>query len=638
MKSRAAKTSADIAKRAPTNSLGEPWVEGQTWTCLGCGAAGPDRDDVRMPASCECVATVRYSPAEHEAALVERRVARAPVCCPRCEGIDDAGSHCALCDGCGVLTQAEYAAHVEAQAVADAPLVAAIAADVDRLGVTDDLPPPPASTDDPPRWNTRWLRYCEAQDVDPRSKISPQAFSAWVHARWAEWGAAQTPPRRSYAGRLGEYDFFKSDQDHPAFDAWLVGRTEEIVEECERAAKDRRADINRSALSALGEIHGLEAFTAHARAAVHAYGMLGRDADRKSSPGYYVSCMNGHAVRALVGLLEWLAEPCACDACNACDPVLAYESRRLADRAPTCADDDCDGDGDGGETCVERSGIASLSADEATREADDLTADDVAESVASLLLDERGCEVWRADWRQLAVRARDLGGVDALVVDAPYSAAVHAGHGTMERHGTSTPPAYDGASRREIDYSHWTPDDVRAFVSAWSPLVRGWFCAMADDELALAWKVALRDAGRLVFPLIPCTERGATVRMAGEGPSSCTTFLIVARPRTAEAMRAAVDLDYESHHVGPREKKPVIGGKPVWLARAIVRSYTRPGDLVADPCAGGGTTGLACIVEGRRALLGDVDAAHAAIAAERLRAMPAADRKGTLALFGSGAR
>lgn len=246
---------------------------------------------------------------------------------------------------------------------------------------------------------------------------------------------------------------------------------------------------------------------------------------------------------------------------------------------------------------------------------------------ATLAYEGRGVALYTSDWRALAEVARERGGVDALYADAPYSAAVHAGHGTMERHGTSTPPAYDGAERREIDYAHWTAADVREFVTAWSPLVRGWFCAQADDELAIEWKRALRDAGRLVFPLIPCTERGATVRMAGEGPSSCTTFLIVARPRTGDAMRAALALDYESHHVGPREVKPVIGGKPVWLMRQIVRAYSHPGDLVADPCAGAATTGVACIAEGRRALLGDRDEAHVAIAEKRLAACPGEQRR-----------
>lgn len=229
--------------------------------------------------------------------------------------------------------------------------------------------------------------------------------------------------------------------------------------------------------------------------------------------------------------------------------------------------------------------------------------------------------VFTASWSELAewVEWREDVRVDALITDAPFRAEVHEGHGTKKRHGTSTPPSYDDSRRREIDYEHWDVDEVRAFVARWSPLVRGWLGAFSDDELGIEWKRALRDAGRLAFPLVPCTERGATVRMAGEGPSSCTTFLSVARPRTKHAMQAAFDLEYRSHHVGPRESKPMIGGKPVWLMREVVHAYSKPGDLVCDPCGGWMTTGVACIIEGRRFLGGDVSAARAREGADRLR-------------------
>lgn len=43
-------------------------------------------------------------------------------------------------------------------------------------------------------------------------------------------------------------------------------------------------------------------------------------------------------------------------------------------------------------------------------------------------------------------------------------------------------------------------------------------------------------------------------------------------------------------------------GKPEWLMRALVRDYSRAGDLVCDPLAGYGTTLHAAIAEGRRAI------------------------------------
>ncbi len=50
-----------------------------------------------------------------------------------------------------------------------------------------------------------------------------------------------------------------------------------------------------------------------------------------------------------------------------------------------------------------------------------------------------------------------------------------------------------------------------------------------------------------------------------------------------------------------------IGGKPVRLMHAIVRDYTRAGDLVCDPCAGMATTAIVCESLGRRFVGSEVD-------------------------------
>jgi DNA modification methylase len=58
------------------------------------------------------------------------------------------------------------------------------------------------------------------------------------------------------------------------------------------------------------------------------------------------------------------------------------------------------------------------------------------------------------------------------------------------------------------------------------------------------------------------------------------------------------------------------------MMRDIVGDYTRPGDLVCDPCAGGATTLLAAYQTGRRAIGAELDPATYAKAKARLdRAM-----------------
>lgn len=71
-----------------------------------------------------------------------------------------------------------------------------------------------------------------------------------------------------------------------------------------------------------------------------------------------------------------------------------------------------------------------------------------------------------------------------------------------------------------------------------------------------------------------------------------------------------------------RNTHPTV--KPVALMRWLVRLARPPGGVVLDPFAGSGTTGVACVMEGRDAILIERDAAYLDIAARRIAAAEAA--------------
>lgn len=251
-------------------------------------------------------------------------------------------------------------------------------------------------------------------------------------------------------------------------------------------------------------------------------------------------------------------------------------------------------------------------------------------------------EVFHESHAELAARLTAAGQmVDALVTDCPYSARVHTGHddgavdanrGADYRSRVLRPTGGTGP-RRAIDYPPWSPDDVASFVATWSPLTRGWFVSITDHVLAPAWESALEAAGRYVFAPLPLYSPGSRVRLSGDGPSSWTCWIVVARPKTREYFQwGTLPGGYEC----APERMDVVGGKPLAAMRAIVRDYSRPNEIVCDPCTGASTTLLAAKLEGRRYIGSDINAEHVRISRERLRDLPAADRKGTLALFGGG--
>jgi site-specific DNA-methyltransferase (adenine-specific) len=206
-------------------------------------------------------------------------------------------------------------------------------------------------------------------------------------------------------------------------------------------------------------------------------------------------------------------------------------------------------------------------------------------------------------WQDVLV---DVEQIDALIVDAPYSDRTHRAYRDMAAIG-----------RRALSYDSFTSAAIDQLVAAWAPRTRGWFVTLTDHVLAPAWADALERIGRYVFAPIACMEPGSRVRLVGDGPTQWSVWAVVARPKTQRMQRWG---SLPGGYVVPmiEGRNGVLGCKPLWLMRAIIRDYTRPGDLVCDPCAGGGTTLLAALQEGRRAIGAECMPEHYEIARKRL--------------------
>ena len=239
---------------------------------------------------------------------------------------------------------------------------------------------------------------------------------------------------------------------------------------------------------------------------------------------------------------------------------------------------------------------------------------------------------------------------DALICDPPYSERTHAGHdggvstadqlrdalarmqakraaGEKVRPDTLRRQRYTLAKaireqttqRRPLSYAAWTPDDVREFVAWAAPRTRGWMVCMTDNVLAPVYAEAMEEAGRYVFAPLVWYSPGSRVRMTGDGPSCWVCWIIVSRPRSQPYSKWGA---LPGGYAGPQDHarngdKAHVGGKPLWLMRDLVRDYSRPGDVVCDPCAGWGTTLIAAAIEGRHGLGAEMDAETHATALAR---------------------
>lgn len=266
------------------------------------------------------------------------------------------------------------------------------------------------------------------------------------------------------------------------------------------------------------------------------------------------------------------------------------------------------------------------------------------------ILKTEHAEIWIGDCLDPEVVAGVLAGraANAVIVDAPYSERTHRGHddgvattervtdwarrkaargeGSVQVSQKSREAIRVGAHRRELGYVAWSVDEVARFVDLWVEPCNGWAFSLTDHVLARVWEEELERLERYVFSPLACVESGSRFRASGDGPSQWSVWGIAARPRSRHfATWGALDGAYVvppgySQARSGRRAAGVAGAKPLWLMSAIVRDYSRPDDIVVDPCAGGGTTIGAAVLLGRYGIGVERDRATAELAAERVAA------------------
>lgn len=231
-----------------------------------------------------------------------------------------------------------------------------------------------------------------------------------------------------------------------------------------------------------------------------------------------------------------------------------------------------------------------------------------------------------------------LAGVEphTVIADPPYGERTHTWSRIVNKRQS------DDCTRTAIDYAHWPPADVSAFVSSWASRSKCWIVAMTSHDLVPHWMAAYDAAGWYSFPPLGILITGMGVRMGADGPASWTLHLCVARRRAKklhDGSGKAIWRALPGGYTGPAASEMAGGrGKPAWLCEALVRDYSDPGMLVCDPCAGWGNGLVAARDLGRRWVGAEMDPTAHAVASRVLRGDGRADpRPEQPSLFGGAA-
>lgn len=212
--------------------------------------------------------------------------------------------------------------------------------------------------------------------------------------------------------------------------------------------------------------------------------------------------------------------------------------------------------------------------------------------------------------------------VDHLISDAPYEQSLHdVKNGLMGRRLRKEPLRTDGGVKlRGLDFDGI--DDIRGDVVQHALRLCGkWFIVFCTIEGVARW-------ADVINPTDMCYKRGciwvkpdSTPQLNGQGPGQGAECFVTAWCGGGySSWNAGGKRGVYTHMTNPPDRH---GGHPTekpWrLMRDIVHDFTAPGDTILDPFMGSGTTLVAAMLTGRKAVGIEVNPEYFEIAEQRVR-------------------
>lgn len=211
----------------------------------------------------------------------------------------------------------------------------------------------------------------------------------------------------------------------------------------------------------------------------------------------------------------------------------------------------------------------------------------------------------------------EIGAVDHVITDPPYSAHVH---GKQRRGGNRHRDGVISAGR-DLGFAALLEAD-RMRVSAYcSGNVLRWVLIFSDVEGAHLWREELVSDGLEYVRTAFWRKAGGAPQFTGDRPAVACEAITIAHRRGRKRWNGGgkqgfYDVPIVVGHSA--EGRFHTTQKPLELMTQLIADFTDPGDLILDPFMGSGTTLAAAKRIGRRAIGIDVDERHCDTAARRL--------------------
>jgi len=204
--------------------------------------------------------------------------------------------------------------------------------------------------------------------------------------------------------------------------------------------------------------------------------------------------------------------------------------------------------------------------------------------------------------------------VDHVITDPPYSRFTHGKNRGNELGGM--------AALTPIEFSEVTEEQRAGLCRESFRVSRRWSLVWSDAEGITPWVESVEASGLEHVRVGFWVKEGASPQFSGDRPGTGAEALLIGHRPGRKKWNGGGRVGIWTFPVlgQARETRVHTTQKPLALMEALVRDFTDPGELVCDPFAGSGTTGVACIRLGRRFIGWERDPKYHAVAVKRLRA------------------
>lgn len=202
--------------------------------------------------------------------------------------------------------------------------------------------------------------------------------------------------------------------------------------------------------------------------------------------------------------------------------------------------------------------------------------------------------------------------VDHVITDPPYEAEAHTKQRRVRR----------GEVRavESIGFPAITEAERDSVASHVARVVRRWVLIFCQVEAAMLWRAACENAGLVYKRTCVWIKPDGQPQYTGDRPGMGYESIVVMHRAGRSRWNGGGSVGVYTHNKnsGGRHAHPTMKPEPLMLE--LIELFTDAGELVIDPFAGSGTTGVAALRRGRRFLGCEINAEYAARANERLQA------------------